>query len=295
MNRFVNTWRNAAFSLPQPTRIRLTSVSASSRWTGVGSRFSAPRAYAPTSTEVRHALGMAADVLDRDRSALRHAEQRKARQAERVDDRLEVAHPDVEREPSTIDPRVPSRADRSGCRCGRATARAARAATRGSRGRARRGSASATRAPAAARSRSSRRRCACRRPRCRSARPGEGSWSDCCAAARGPLDSARPRCLVQRRPLALKPPAAPPGSARRASRRRRRRARVHSKPRPRRSIPASSASPRPSSDRRHREVHLVDEAGLQVLADGRDAAADPHVLPARGLACPVQRGVGCRR
>jgi hypothetical protein len=44
MKRFVNTWRKAAFSLPQPTRIMLTRVSASSRWTGVGSRFSAPRA-----------------------------------------------------------------------------------------------------------------------------------------------------------------------------------------------------------------------------------------------------------
>lgn len=48
--------------------------------------------------QMRHALRMAADVFDRDRAALRHAEERKAGQVERVDDGLDIAHPDVERE-----------------------------------------------------------------------------------------------------------------------------------------------------------------------------------------------------
>ena len=50
------------------------------------------------------------------------------------------------------------------------------------------------------------------------------------------------------------------------------------KPSAGRSMPARRCSPLPSSDRRDREVHLVDQPGAQVLADGRDAAAEADVL-----------------
>src|SRR3989442_7604944 len=40
---------------------------------------------------------------------------------------------------------------------------------------------------------------------------------------------------------------------------------------------------RAEQDGGDREMHLVDEPGLEVLADRRDAAAQPHVFPA---GCP---------
>jgi len=43
------------------------------------------------------------------------------------------------------------------------------------------------------------------------------------------------------------------------------------------------------------QVHLVDQPGLQILAHGRDAATDPHVLALGGLARAVQRHVDALR
>src|SRR6185437_5201431 len=45
----------------------------------------------------------------------------------------------------------------------------------------------------------------------------------------------------------------------------------------------------PEDDRRDRDVHLVDQPRLQVLADGADAAADADVLAACGLTRLAQR------
>src|SRR5262249_53946703 len=42
---------------------------------------------------------------------------------------------------------------------------------------------------------------------------------------------------------------------------------------------------------RDREVELVDETGRQVLADGRDAAADSHVFSWCRLLGELERGV----
>lgn len=39
----------------------------------------------------------------------------------------------------------------------------------------------------------------------------------------------------------------------------------------------------------HGEVHLVEEPGLQILANGGGSATDPHVLAPGGRACLVQR------
>jgi len=47
-------------------------------------------------------------------------------------------------------------------------------------------------------------------------------------------------------------------------------------------------------DRRQREVQFVDEAGLQVLADGGDAASDLDVTLSRGIAGALERGVDSR-
>ena len=99
MNRFVNTRRKAAFSLPQPTRIDVDErLRLEPRESACGITLQRAARVRADQDQVRHALGMAADVFHRDRAALRHAEQREARQAERVDDGLEVADPDVERE-----------------------------------------------------------------------------------------------------------------------------------------------------------------------------------------------------
>ena len=42
-------------------------------------------------------------------------------------------------------------------------------------------------------------------------------------------------------------------------------------------------------DRRDGDVHRVDQVGLQELANGCDAAADPHVLARRQPPCDGQR------
>ena len=61
-------------------------------------RTARPRAYALHSTSLADPLGMARRVRDRDRAALRHPEQRKSFQPERLDHRLQVGHPVVEGE-----------------------------------------------------------------------------------------------------------------------------------------------------------------------------------------------------
>ena len=40
----------------------------------------------------------------------------------------------------------------------------------------------------------------------------------------------------------------------------------------------------PEQDGRDREMHLIDEPGAQILANGRDAAAEPHILAFRRAA-----------
>src|SRR5262245_45378703 len=47
--------------------------------------------------------------------------------------------------------------------------------------------------------------------------------------------------------------------------------------------------------RADREMHLVDECGLEVLPDGRDATAQADILPPRGIARPSQRFVDSAR
>src|SRR5580698_6750922 len=44
-------------------------------------------------------------------------------------------------------------------------------------------------------------------------------------------------------------------------------------------------------DRRKRKVQFIDQAGLQVLANGRDATSDLDVTRSRGVACALERGV----
>src|SRR5690242_755208 len=44
-------------------------------------------------------------------------------------------------------------------------------------------------------------------------------------------------------------------------------------------------------NRRHREMHLIDEAGLQILTNRRHPAADAHVFAFRGLARSFERFV----
>src|SRR3546814_6250942 len=45
----------------------------------------------------------------------------------------------------------------------------------------------------------------------------------------------------------------------------------------------------PKQDRRHRQMHLVDEIGFEILPDRRDAAANPDVAAARCLSRALQR------
>src|SRR6202795_4172379 len=44
-------------------------------------------------------------------------------------------------------------------------------------------------------------------------------------------------------------------------------------------------------DRRKRKGQLIDQAGLQVVANGRDAPSDLGVTCTRGVACALERGV----
>src|SRR3954471_3739099 len=46
--------------------------------------------------------------------------------------------------------------------------------------------------------------------------------------------------------------------------------------------PAEQALAFSEQDRPHREMHFIDEPGLEVLADRRDAAAEAHVARAGG-------------
>ena len=47
-------------------------------------------------------------------------------------------------------------------------------------------------------------------------------------------------------------------------------------------------------DRRKRKVQFIDQAGLQVLANGRDATSDLDVTCSRRVACALERGVESR-
>src|SRR5690242_7168846 len=53
--------------------------------------------------------------------------------------------------------------------------------------------------------------------------------------------------------------------------------------------PGEEVLPRAHQHRAQHEVHLVDEARLEVLPHGGHAAADADVAPARGLARLLQR------
>src|SRR3954447_24967235 len=44
-------------------------------------------------------------------------------------------------------------------------------------------------------------------------------------------------------------------------------------------------------DRRKRKVQFIDQAGLQILANGRDATSDLDVTCSRGVACALEPGV----
>jgi hypothetical protein len=44
-------------------------------------------------------------------------------------------------------------------------------------------------------------------------------------------------------------------------------------------------------DRRKREVQFIDQAGLQILANCRDATSNFDVACSRGVACALERGV----
>src|ERR1700693_774617 len=44
-------------------------------------------------------------------------------------------------------------------------------------------------------------------------------------------------------------------------------------------------------NRRKRKVQFIDQAGLQVLANGRDATSDLDVTCCSNLACALERGV----
>ena len=57
----------------------------------------------------------------------------------------------------------------------------------------------------------------------------------------------------------------------------------------------NSSSPRPRRTGRDDEVQLVDQAGLQVLADGRHAAAEADVRCRRGFTRLLQAPIRCRR
>src|ERR1700709_1673159 len=43
--------------------------------------------------------------------------------------------------------------------------------------------------------------------------------------------------------------------------------------------------------RRKRKVQFIDQAGLQILANGRDATSDLDVTCSRGVACALERGM----
>ena len=92
----VKNWRNAGFSWPQPISTSFSIMSALSRCCA-GRRAQQPAArIAAVQHEMRHPLWMLHRVGDRDRRALRDAEQRKALEAGRVDDELEIAQPGLE-------------------------------------------------------------------------------------------------------------------------------------------------------------------------------------------------------
>ena len=96
--RFVNSCRKAGLSCPQPSSINLIWASKAVELVSAsGSRRSGPARERAEQHEVADALGMARGVGDRDRAALRDAEQREPVELGGVDDGLEIRDQDVER------------------------------------------------------------------------------------------------------------------------------------------------------------------------------------------------------
>ena len=108
MNMPVKRVRNSGWSVPHDSRMSATSASSASS-SSVRARLDAPTLCAgAVEHEPGHSLGMARRIANRDRAALRDAEQRKLLDAERVDHRFEVAHPGVQVEVGDVPIRQPT-------------------------------------------------------------------------------------------------------------------------------------------------------------------------------------------